>query len=39
MNYARSLILSFSPWEKGRPLNGCERTPSPRGEGWGEGAV
>ncbi len=29
------LILSFSPWEKGRPFNGCERTPSPTGRGLG----
>ena len=31
------LTLSLSPWERGRPLNGCDGTPSPWGEGWGEG--
>ncbi len=29
------LTLSLSPWERGRLLNGCERTPSPRGRGLG----
>ncbi len=29
------LTLSLSLWERERPLNGCERTPSPRGRGLG----
>jgi len=29
------LTLSLSPWERGRPLNGCDRTPSPIGRGLG----
>ncbi len=29
------LTLSLSPWERGRLLNGCGRTPSPMGRGLG----
>jgi hypothetical protein len=29
------LILSFSPWEKGRLHNGSNSVPSPRGRGTG----
>ena len=29
------LTLSLSPWERGRPLNGRDRTPSPMGRGLG----
>ena len=29
------LTLSLSPWERGRPNNGRERTPSPMGRGLG----
>jgi hypothetical protein len=32
---ALPLILSFSHWEKGRLLNGCEQVPSPMGRGLG----
>jgi hypothetical protein len=31
------LTLSLSPWERERPLDGCDQPPLPWGEGWGEG--
>ena len=34
-NERHALTLSLSPWERGRFLNGCERTPSPMGRGLG----
>ena len=33
------LILSFSPWEKGRCCKGRGLLPLPWGEGWGEGSL